>query len=134
MANKNYLDFFENDRPMLHQANQSVYSIKKADRYIKKDSEGRTFVLGKGSRKRSKATCRMYEGSGRIKVNNRDFTEYFSQAKDRFMVVMPLALTKTACLFDINLRVYGGGINKQAEAAQGAVVKVDRSKAGPYQR
>lgn len=109
---------------MLHNAQQTVHKIKKADRYIKQDSDGLTFVFGKGSRKRSKATCRMYEGSGKININNRQFTEYFSEAKDRFMVILPLALTKTTCLFDVNIRVYGGGINKQAEAVQGAIVKV----------
>lgn len=64
------------------------------------------------------------EGSGRITVNNRDFTEYFEIHAQRFKVVTPLALTNTACEFDVSLRVYGGGNQGQSEACQLAVAKV----------
>jgi small subunit ribosomal protein S9 len=121
---QNYKDFFENDRPMLHEAHQGLYSMRKDDKYNKVDEQGRAFTWGKGSRKRSKSTVRLYPGSGKIRVNNRDFTEYFAAPHMRFKVVLPLSITGTACDFDIQIRVYGGGINCQADAAQAAIVKV----------
>lgn len=125
--NQNFKDFFKNDRPMLHEANQGLYRIRRDDQYNKIDEHGKAYTSGKGTRKRSKATVRLYSGSGKVRVNNRDFTEYFAAPHMRFKVVLPLSLTNTACDFDIELRVYGGGINCQADAAQCAIVKVASS-------
>lgn len=117
---------------MLHLINQNRHGLRTKDRFTKLDDKGRIFVWGKGSRKRAKATCRLFEGSGRVTVNNRAFIEYFAEHQMRFKVVLPLDLTLTACDFDIEIRVYGGGINCQADAAQAAIVKAlirhDRSR------
>lgn len=108
---------------MLHLGSLSTYGMRAGERYIKTDEKGRVFVWGKGSRKRAKATCRLFQGSGKIVVNNRSFIEYFAEHSQRFKVVLPLDLTLTACEYDIELRVHGGGVNCQADAAQGAIVK-----------
>ena len=117
---------------MLHEANQGLYQLRRDDHHNKVDKEGRAYTWAKGTRKRSKATVRLIAGSGKIKVNNRDFIEYFAAPHMRFKFVLPLNLTGTACDFDINLRVYGGGINCQADAAQCAITKVLYGDIGPH--
>ena len=109
---------------MLHESSQELYKIRRDDKYNKVDSKGRLFSWSKGSRKRSKSTVRLYPGSGNIIVNNRQFIEYFAAPQMRYKIVLPLSLTGKSCAFDINVRVYGGGINCQADAVQCAIVKV----------
>lgn len=41
-------------------------------------------TVARAKRKRSKAVCVLKEGSGKIKVNHRDFIEYFSEFGHRY--------------------------------------------------
>ncbi len=74
------------------------------------------FFYGTGRRKKSVARVRVYAGTGKITVNDRDIDEYFGLETLKLIVRQPLALTGTADKFDIVCRVNGGGVTGQAGA------------------
>jgi small subunit ribosomal protein S9 len=57
-------------------------------------------------------------GSGTIKVNGREFENYFPSPAARAIVKQPLLLTETADRFDIMITASGGGPLGQAGAAK----------------
>jgi len=69
-----------------------------------------------GRRKESTARVFLRPGTGVIKVNSREFTEYFPIETLRIAVKTPLMLTETGEQFDILATVAGGGISGQAGA------------------
>ena len=74
------------------------------------------FYYGTGRRKKSVARVRVYAGSGKITINNRDIDDYFGLETLKLIVRQPLALTGTADKFDIVCNVQGGGVTGQAGA------------------
>jgi len=73
-------------------------------------------IVGTGRRKKAIARIRMKRGEGRILVNQREYTSFFSTEKDRQRVVAPLLATGTATQFDVHARVDGGGTTGQSGA------------------
>ena len=69
-----------------------------------------------GRRKSSVARVRVYPGTGKITINDRDIDDYFGLETLKLIVRQPLALTGTAEKFDIVCRVAGGGVTGQAGA------------------
>ena len=55
-------------------------------------------------------------GTGAIKVNQREFVEFFPRETLRILVKSPLLLTETAEQFDVLCTVAGGGVSGQAGA------------------
>eukprot|EP00010_Vexillifera_abyssalis_P001655 CAMPEP_0201551970 /NCGR_PEP_ID=MMETSP0173_2-20130828/12174_1 /ASSEMBLY_ACC=CAM_ASM_000268 /TAXON_ID=218659 /ORGANISM="Vexillifera sp., Strain DIVA3 564/2" /LENGTH=255 /DNA_ID=CAMNT_0047962349 /DNA_START=46 /DNA_END=810 /DNA_ORIENTATION=+ len=78
---------------------------------------------GAGRRKRAKANALLAKGQGKITVNGRPFGEYFKSFRDRDIVVQPLVTTETVGDFDVDLRIHGGGIKGQSDAARLAVAR-----------
>ncbi len=78
--------------------------------------ETNPYFYGTGRRKKSVARVRVYAGSGKITINNRDIDEYFGLETLKLIVRQPLALTGTADKFDIVCNVQGGGVTGQAGA------------------
>lgn len=74
--------------------------------------------IGTGRRKTSVARVYLREGSGKITVNGKDLTEYFSLDEHAMMVRQPLMVTSSESKFDILINVYGGGCNGQAGACR----------------
>ena len=74
------------------------------------------YFYGTGRRKKSVARVRVYAGSGKITINNRDIDDYFGLETLKLIVRQPLALTGTADKFDIVCNVQGGGVTGQAGA------------------
>jgi small subunit ribosomal protein S9 len=74
------------------------------------------FYLGTGRRKTSVARVRLAEGTGKIQINGRGLTEYFTEDKDRAAVVGPLQLAEMSNKLDLFVNVKGGGITGQAGA------------------
>ena len=68
------------------------------------------YYLGTGRRKTSVARVRLLEGSGQIKINDRELTDFFTEDKDRNAVVGPLMLTEMANRLDVTIRVHGGKV------------------------
>ena len=78
--------------------------------------EGNPYFYGTGRRKKSVARVRVYPGTGKITINDRDINEYFGLETLKLIVRQPLALTGTAEKFDIVCKVQGGGVTGQAGA------------------
>ena len=75
-----------------------------------------------GRRKRAIVQARLYEkGKGAVKVNDREFENYFPTVELRQIVQAPFVETGTEGKFDLVLRVQGGGPHGQAEAVRLAV-------------
>ena len=71
-----------------------------------------------GRRKTSIARIYMGKGKGTIKINDREFEEYFPTTVLQTIVKQPLALLEVDGEYDINVNVDGGGIKGQAEAVR----------------
>ncbi|MDE5994982.1 MAG: 30S ribosomal protein S9 [Oscillospiraceae bacterium] len=78
--------------------------------------ETNPYFYGTGRRKKSVARVRVYAGTGKITINDRDIDDYFGLETLKLIVRQPLALTGTAEKFDIVCRVNGGGVTGQAGA------------------
>jgi small subunit ribosomal protein S9 len=71
---------------------------------------------GTGRRKNAVARVVLTPGEGKIMVNKREFTNYFTRETDRISIMQPLKLTNLENKFDIAVRVVGGGSTGQAGA------------------
>ena len=79
-------------------------------------TSAKPYFYGTGRRKSSVARVRVYSGTGKITINDRDIDEYFGLETLKLIVRQPLNLTETADKFDIVCRVAGGGVTGQAGA------------------
>ena len=78
--------------------------------------ETNPYFYGTGRRKKSVARGRVYAGTGKITINDRDFDDYFGLETLKLIVRQPLTLTGTEGKFDIVCKVAGGGVTGQAGA------------------
>ena len=74
------------------------------------------YFYGTGRRKSSVARVRVYNGTGKIVINDREIDDYFGLETLKLIVRQPLTLTNTTDKFDIICRVAGGGVTGQAGA------------------
>lgn len=75
-----------------------------------------TQFLGTGRRKKAIARVFLRPGSGAIKINGRELSNYFPTDAARFPVRQPLLATETLDKFDILILANGGGFIGQAGA------------------
>jgi len=85
--------------------------------------EGKPYFYGTGRRKSSVARVRVYNGTGKITINNRDIDDYFGLETLKVIVRQPLTLTNNADKFDIVCNVEGGGVTGQAGAIRHGVAR-----------
>ena len=78
--------------------------------------ETKPYFYGTGRRKDSVARVRVYTGTGKITINDRDIDNYFGLETLKLIVRSPLAVAGVEDKFDIVVRVVGGGISGQAGA------------------
>ncbi len=76
-----------------------------------------------GRRKKSIAAVRLTKGTGLMKVNGRDFKDYFTAQPIRNFILQPLQLTKTDTSFNIKTKLSGGGIVGQAGALRHSIAR-----------
>ena len=76
----------------------------------------KAYFYGTGRRKKSVASVRVYEGTGKITINGRDIDDYFGLDTLKLIVRQPLELTETLGKFDVIVNVNGGGVTGQAGA------------------
>ena len=76
-----------------------------------------------GRRKTAIARIYLKDGSGKITVNNRDYTDYFPLATLQYIVKQPFEITETGGKYDVTVNLDGGGIRGQAEALRLAISK-----------
>ena len=93
--------------------------------------EAKPYFYGTGRRKSSVARVRVYNGTGKIVINDREIDDYFGLETLKLIVRQPLTLTGTTDKFDIICRVAGGGFSGQAGAIRHglsrALLKVDET-------
>ena len=78
--------------------------------------EGNPYFYGTGRRKKSVARVRVYPGTGKIVINDREIDDYFGLETLKLIVRQPLNLTETTEKFDVICKVQGGGVTGQAGA------------------
>ena len=78
--------------------------------------ETKPYFYGTGRRKDSVARVRVYTGTGKITINDRDIDNYFGLETLKLIVRQPLDTTDLLGKVDIVATVTGGGVTGQAGA------------------
>jgi small subunit ribosomal protein S9 len=80
-------------------------------------AKGKTYkAQSVGRRKSSIARVYVADGTGKITINGREFSEYFPKATSRYVVNQPTELLGVTDKYDFNINVKGGGTTGQAGA------------------
>lgn len=97
-------------------------------------TQGET-IHATGRRKTAVASIWMKPGSGHIRVNGKDFTDYFPSLTMQNVILRPLEIAKAMHGYDIEVKARGGGISGQAGALRLALSRAllarDESLRGP---
>jgi len=80
-----------------------------------------TYFYACGKRKTAIARTRLYKGTGRVIVNDKEAKDYFSTADMVDKMLAPLELVGKRKDFDISIKVIGGGLSSQADACRHGV-------------
>ena len=102
---------------------KTVKAVKESK--VTKDFSGKYFYAV-GKRKTSIAQVRLYsvdKSNKGVVVNDREYQEYFSVARHSEMIKAPLVAAGLEDRFDVSVKVSGGGIMGQAEAARLGVAR-----------
>ncbi|WP_419161209.1 30S ribosomal protein S9 [Candidatus Palauibacter sp.] len=75
-------------------------------------------VQSVGRRKKSVSRITMRQGTGTVTVNGLPVDEYFTIPRHRSLISAPLEVTEARSLYDVTVRVRGGGVTGQAEATR----------------
>ncbi len=75
-------------------------------------------IIATGRRKTAVARVRLKNGSGKIRVNDRDLAAYFPAIKDRNLVAGALETVGKQSAVDVDITVDGGGPTGQAGACR----------------
>jgi small subunit ribosomal protein S9 len=76
-----------------------------------------------GRRKASVARVYVSNGTGNIKINGREYKEYFPQLHISAHVIAPLLELNALNTYDIKVNVSGGGFRGQSEAIRLAIAR-----------
>ena len=76
-----------------------------------------------GRRKSSVARLYLKSGSGKIRINGKDYKEYFPQAHIQMAMIDPIKVTGIDFEYDVKVNVKGGGFKGQAEAIRLALAR-----------
>lgn len=74
-----------------------------------------------GRRKTSVARVYLQEGNGEIFINGRELANYFPTAVLQYKVEQPFLITETKDKYNVDIKVFGGGITGQAESIRLAI-------------
>jgi small subunit ribosomal protein S9 len=107
----------------------------------KKTSPQDSTIGATGRRKTAVARVRIKSGSGKITVNEREYTQYFPTASERLRVRAPLEAVDLGKALDVDVKAHGGGIAAQAGAISLGIARaigrqrpelLDRLRAGGF--
>ena len=76
-----------------------------------------------GRRKASVARVYISNGTGKIKINGREYKEYFPQLHISAHVIAPLQELDLLSQYDVKVNVNGGGFRGQSEAIRLAIAR-----------
>jgi small subunit ribosomal protein S9 len=82
-----------------------------------------------GRRKESIARVRLRPGTGVIKINGREFEQYFPILTHQVVATEPLRLTQTADVYDVEASLDGGGVSRRAAPRNRAGSRLARRRA-----
>ncbi len=85
--------------------------------------ESKAYFYGTGRRKHSVSRVRLYPGTGKVTINDRDIDEYFGLETLKVIVRQPFEVTNTAGKFDVVGTVRGGGVSGQAGAIRHGIAR-----------
>ncbi|MEO0144297.1 MAG: 30S ribosomal protein S9 [candidate division WOR-3 bacterium] len=89
-----------------------------------KNNEYKKIVFATGARKTATARVRLKEwGNGKIYINGKRLNEYFKNEEYQKLILKPLEITNTIGLYDIVVKVEGGGISGQAGAVSHGIAR-----------
>jgi small subunit ribosomal protein S9 len=80
-------------------------------------------ITATGRRKTAVATIRLTNGSGKIRVNGRDFSDYFTTVSMQNKVLKPFETVHAIKTYDVVVKTHGGGLNGQAGALSLAIAR-----------
>ena len=81
------------------------------------------YYYGLGRRKSASARVRLYEGSGQVIINNKDYKQYLNPVDLIDIIKTPLKTLTMDDRFDIVVKVAGGGPRGQADAIRLGVAR-----------
>lgn len=76
-----------------------------------------------GRRKASIARVYLSKGKGEIKVNGKDYKEYFPIANIQLNITDPMKVVDVENQYDLKVNVSGGGFKGQSEAIRMAIAR-----------
>jgi small subunit ribosomal protein S9 len=86
-------------------------------------SADKAIYTGTGRRKTSTARIRIFEGSGKLVVNDREFESYFSHENFAKQAYAPLLTVEMRDKIDVIANVAGGGVAGQAGAVAHGIAR-----------
>jgi len=81
------------------------------------------YYYGLGRRKEASARVRLYEGSGQVIINGKDYKDYLNPISLIDVIKTPLETLSMVDRFDIVVKVSGGGSKGQADAIRLGVAR-----------
>jgi small subunit ribosomal protein S9 len=97
----------------------TVVTSPKAPKALRKSDK----ISATGRRKTAVATIRLVNGSGKIKVNGRDFADYFTTISMQNRILKPFEVVNAIKTYDVVVKTHGGGLNGQAGALSLAIAR-----------
>ncbi len=86
-------------------------------------SAEKAVFTGTGRRKTSTARIRIFEGSGKLMINDRNFEDYFSHENFAKQAYAPLLTVELREKIDVIANVAGGGVAGQAGAVAHGIAR-----------
>ena len=86
-------------------------------------TSSKKYFYANGKRKTAVARVKLFKGTGKITINDKDAKEYLPLKILIEKIKSPFILTGNTDKFDVVARVEGGGINAQADAVRHGISK-----------
>jgi small subunit ribosomal protein S9 len=81
-------------------------------------------AIGVGRRKTSVARVYLRNGSGKVRINGKEMSDYFPVREHVAQLMQPLKLIEASDKFDLVITVRGGGVSGQAGACRHGLARV----------
>ena len=94
--------------------------------------ESNPYFYGTGRRKSSVARVRVYAGTGKIIINDREIDDYFGLETLKTIVRQPFEVIGAAGKYDVICLVNGGGVTCQAGAIRHGIARALLQAADEY--
>ena len=93
-----------------------------------KPKKSKKYIYAVGRRKEASAQIRLYDGTGKIIINNKEFIHYFPTFDLQQEITKPLELVGERNKCDVTVKVCGGGKRGQAEAVRHGIARALKLK------